>query len=96
MAKIPETTKEWLQRYEQKRDKAYRNYQDTGDGRYDRQYYEYDVICDALQARLELKEERAVDIKKRMANRDWVIGTLVKNKYSKDEVIKMLQDAVYW
>lgn len=96
MAKRPQNAKEWLERYKVKLDKAFRNYQDSGDAKYDRQAEEYEVICDALEAKIAMNKEREIDIKKRMNNRDWAIDKLIKPEYTKEEVKELLNDAVYW
>lgn len=96
MAKAPETAYEWLERYDKRYKRAYYNYQETGDPKYDRQIREYECICDAFRALIEKKEERGIDIKKRNTNRDWVIRQLIKPTYTREEVIRMLHDAVYW
>lgn len=93
---IPETTREWLERYEKKYQKAFDNYQATGEARYDRQQIEYDIICDAFRAKLQQKSERDDSVKKRLTNMHAVVDRLVNEKYTKAEVIKMLRDAVYW
>lgn len=96
MSKRPETTQDWLDRYESRRIRAFDNYQSTGEQRYDRQEEEYSVICDALRAKLETEKEREVDVKKRMNNMKHVTDNLMKDEYTKDEVIEMLQKAVWW
>lgn len=94
--KTPETPQEWLERYEKKRDKAYQNYQETGIQKYDREFHKYDQICEAFHALIQHKEERKSDIKKRITNKNAVIDNLLLQKYSRAEVIKMLNEAVYW
>lgn len=96
MAKQPENAKEWLSRYEKKYQKAYDNYQATGDPKYDRQVWEYSCICDAFRALIEHKDERNVNISQRITNRDWVIDKLVQPTYTRKEVVKLLHEAVYW
>lgn len=95
-SRTPETTKEWLEYYEKRQSKFYRMYQETGDPKYDREQYKFGCICDAFQAKLEMEGEREADIRKRLKNKDWIVNNLAKNEYSKDEVIKLLNDAVYW
>lgn len=96
MRKRPETTEEWLKRYEDKYNRAYENYQSSGDPKYDRQADEYYTIVGGLHAKLEAEKEREVDVKKRMNNMKHVTGNLMKDEYTKDEVIEMLQKAVWW
>jgi len=93
---IPETTREWLEHYEKKYQRAFDNYQATGEARYDRQQYEYDVICDAFRALLRQKSERDDSIRQRLVNMNAVVDRLVNDKYTRAEVIKLLRDAVYW
>lgn len=94
--KRPETPKEWLERYEKKLWRAQQNYQETGDAKYDRQVEEFEVVTDGLVALIQKQEERQVDIKKRITNRDAVIDRLIKDNYSRGEVLELLRDAVYW
>lgn len=83
--------------YDELAKKNYRAHQETGESRYDRAYSKYDKIADAFRAKVRTEGEQEVDLKKRMANRDGVIGRLIPNKtYSYDEVVKMLNDAVWW
>ena len=93
---IPETTAEWLMRYEKKRDKACMNYQQTGEARYDKQNIEYDVICDALMAKLEKEQESDERLNRRIVNKNAVIDKLIKQEYTRAEVIELLNSAVWW
>lgn len=92
----PETTRQWLEYYEKLQSKAYYNYQETGLARYDTQQYKYDVICDAFRAKLKEEKERGSEISKRMLNRDATVDRLVKTEYTRDEVIKLLDNAIWW
>lgn len=83
--------------YEGLSKKNYMAYQESGEARYDRAYCKYDRIAEAFRAKAREENEREVDIKKRMTNRDGVIDRLIPGKmYSKDEVEKLLTDAVWW
>ncbi len=96
MASTPNNAKEWLERYEKKYQRAYDNYQATGDAKYDRQIWEYDCICDAFRALIDKREKRAEDLVRRRSNCKWTIDRLCKASYSREEVIKLLNDAVWW
>lgn len=96
MARIPETTREWYERYEAKRTKAYYNFQETGEPRYDRQENEYGAIADAFMSKLREEADRDDTLKKRRVNCDYVVERLHKSEYTKDEVIEMLNNAVWW
>ena len=96
MARMPDNAYEWLERYEKKYKKADDNYQATGDPKYDRQVWEYRSICDAFRALVEKREKRAADFESRRSNCKWAIDRLCKASYSREEVIKMLNDAVWW
>lgn len=96
MPKRPETTQEWLDRYEAKYNRAFENYQSSGDPKYDRQQDEYMTICDALRAKLERENERGDELKRRMNNMNHATNNLIKDEYTRDEVIKLLQNAVWW
>lgn len=94
--KRPENAREWLARWEKRRQKAFDNYQSTGIQRYDDYEDECSVVCEALRAYIERQSERTEDTCRRMTNRDWAIDKLVKGTYTRAEVVKMLHDAVYW
>lgn len=94
--KQPENAAEWLERYESRYEKAYRNYQETGDPKYDRQIWEYGCVCEGFKALVEKKSDRSEEIKKRCRNRDWVLDRMTKPTYTREEVKKMLYEAVYW
>lgn len=77
--------------------KNYNWYQQTGDSRYDTKQFRYGKIAEAFRALAESETERQVDIKKRMNNCQYVIERLVADKlYTKDEIEKMLRDAIWW
>ena len=83
--------------YEGLSKKNYMAYQESGEARYDRACCKYDRIAEAFRAKAREENEREVDMKKRMANRDGVIGRLIPGKmYSEEEVKKLLHDAVWW
>lgn len=92
----PETNEEWLKHYDKLRLKAWDNYQQTGEPKYDNAHCKYDKICDAFRALIEKADEYDGTIKKRLTNRDYVLDKLVKTEYTRDEVKKLLSDAVYW
>ena len=92
----PETLQEWLARWGKRRLRAFENYQSTGHPRYDAQLEECELVVDALMAKIAQSEERDFDVKKRMTNCDAVIDKLIRDTYSKDEVIRLLKDAVWW
>lgn len=88
---------DWANYYEALANKNYMDYQSTGEPRYDRAYYQYDQIAGAFRALAREKDGNASDIKKRMANCDGVIGRLIPGKmYNRDEVVKMLKEAIWW
>lgn len=96
MSRRPETLHEWLERYQNKADKAYWNYQDSGEEKYYRQYEECGMIAECIQARLDAKALHQQDIDRRTRNCEWQCSQLLKLEYSRDEVIKLLHDAIHW
>lgn len=96
MSRRPETLHEWLERYQSKATKAYRNYQNSGESRYYREYEKCDMIAECIQARLDAKDLRQQDIDRRTRNCDWQCSQLLKLEYSRNEVIKLLHDAISW
>ncbi len=88
---------EWADYYDNLRHRNYMAYQDSGEARYERAYFQYEQIVDAFRALAWKNSEQEVDMKKRMNNCDAVIGRLIPNKdYSYDEVCKLLKEAVWW
>ena len=94
--KAPETLQEWLDRYEKKASRAYMNYQDTGDPRYDRQYYECDIIAECIRAKINERNILQQEREKRTRNCEAQCDRLIKSEYSRSEVFIMLHDAIYW
>ncbi len=88
---------DWAEYYDKLRHRNYMSYQNSGEPRYERAAYQYEQIVEAFRALAWKNGEREVDIKKRMSNRDGVIGRLIPDKmYSCAEVEKLLNDAVWW
>ena len=96
MARLPETTQEWIERYQKRYDRAYDNYQQTGESRYDSQSYEYMCIVNAFEALAKREDERDHELTKRRANMNASVERLYKKEYTRDEVVKLLNDAVWW
>lgn len=93
---LPETTQGWIERYEKREDRAYRNYQETGDIKYDRQQYEYSKIANAFRALNRKENEYHEQVQKRTKNCKYVIDLLRKDSYTREEVTELLQNAIYW
>lgn len=92
----PETPAEWLEHYEKLRNRNMQNYQLTAEPRYLNAEFKYACICDAFRKAVDHDDEYRSDIKKRMSNCAGVCDRLAKPDYSKEEVIKLLKEAVYW
>lgn len=92
----PETIHGWLEHYERLRAKNEQTYQETGIQRYDDAQYKYEVICDALRALQERKDDHDTSVAKRIRNKNAAVERLIMQKYTRDEVVKMLEDAVWW
>ena len=93
---LPETTQEWIERYEKRESRAYKNYQETGDAKYDRQQYEYSKIVDAFRALDHKESEYHEQTQKRTTNCKYVLDRLRKDSYTREEVKELLQNAIYW
>lgn len=93
---MPETTRGWLEHYERLQEKNEQTYQETGDGRYDNAAYKYEMICTAFRALLEKEDDRDTTMAKRIRNKNAAVERLIAQKYTRDEVVKMLEDAVWW
>jgi hypothetical protein len=96
MARLPETTQEWIDRYQKRYDRAYDNYQQSGEQRYDSQAYEYQCIVSAFEALQKREDERDRELERRRVNMNAAVDRLYKNEYTRDEVIKLMNDAVWW
>ena len=94
--KRPENAEEWLALYEQKYQRAYDNFQQTGMTRFDYQTEEYEIICDALRALAHKRADMADIWAKRRTNCEYIIDSMRKSEYSRDEVVSMLRNAIYW
>ena len=82
---------EWRDYYARLAQKASNNYQQTGEGRYDREFYKYDTIVDAFNGYLEYKDERDNDRERRLHNIDaYVADRTHKDAYTKAEVMAMI------
>ena len=92
----PETIAEWLDHFEAKRQKAFDTYQETGEARYDSQSNKYAIICDGLMALLREKDDRDTKLQRRIQNKSAAVDKLIKDTYTKDEVVKIMNAAVYW
>ena len=93
---LPETTQEWIERYQKRYDRAFQNYQESGDPKYDRQSFEYGKIVDAFLALEKKEDEYHNTISKRTKNFQYVVDRLYKDEYTKAEVIDLLRNAIYW
>ena len=94
--KRPETIAEWLDHFEAKRQKAFDTYQETGDVRYDNQENKYAAICDGLMALLREMDDRDTRLQRRIQNKSAAVDKLIKDTYTKDEVVQIMNAAVYW
>lgn len=93
---LPETTAEWLERYQKKYERAYWNYQDSGDPKYNRQVIEYDAIRDAFSAKLSREADRGDELLRRTRNMNAATEKLIKDTYTRDEVVELLRNAIWW
>lgn len=97
MSKEDWTASQWANYYDQLSNKNYMSYQETGETRYDNACIKYERIADAFRAKAEQEKESGADMKKRMNNKNFVVERLIPGKdYSYDEVVKLLNDAVWW
>lgn len=84
---------EWRDYYEKLQQRAYMQYQETGTGRYDSQQYQYSKIVDAFNAYISYRDDEDKERIRRKHNIDaYVDRYVIKETYSKAEVLKMLHD----
>lgn len=87
------STADWHDYYDRLRKKADDNYQNSGDSRYDRERYRYEVIVEAFDKAVEYNDERDNAKMRRMRNIDAYMERLVpKGEYSRAEVMRLVDD----
>ena len=93
MSKADWNMEQWRNYYEGLRQKAYNNYQESGEKRYDSQEHKYSVIVDAFDGYLENKREVDAAKRRRQTNIDAYIDryTSSKSDYTRDEVVNLLR-----
>ena len=96
MAKQPETPREWLAHFEGLRQKNERDYQETGMPRFDNAAYKYEMICSAFRALIRENDERDEIIRKRLLNCSAAKKRLINDGYTRAEVEKIMDEAVWW
>lgn len=96
MAKLPESTAEWRDYYQQKYDRAMDNYQCNGDRKYDTEAYKMSIIVDAFDALLDRQQKRINDQEQRKkAMRDFIAYHVYGDRvYTRDEVESLLWQSV--
>lgn len=93
MSRADWSMREWRDYYEKLQQKAYMNYQETGIGRYDREFIKYERIVDAFNGYLDNKNEQDTERTRRIQNISAYVDKYVHHEtYSKAEVLKMIQD----
>lgn len=90
------STRDWYDKYNKLCLKNYEAYQQSGEPRYDNAAWKYQKIAEAFQAQLEKERNRDITIKIRLKNKEAVIDRLIKESYTKKEVIALLDKAVWW
>ena len=96
MAKQPETPREWLEHFDGLAKKNAQTYQETGVQRYDDAAFKYDSICDAFRALIRENDERDEIIRKRLLNCSAAKKRLINDGYTRAEVEKIMDEAVWW
>lgn len=85
--------REWRDYYEKLRARAFWNYQNSGEPRYDREENRYSKIVDAFNGYLENQDEVDTDRIRRKHNIDeYAERHTLKEMYTRNEVLKMLRD----
>ena len=84
---------EWRDYYENLRQKAYNNYQDTGMARFDSQERRYSVIVEAFDGYLENKSEVDTERARRLRNIEAYADRLKgKDIFTQNDVKRILYD----
>lgn len=82
---------EWRDYYEGLRIKAYNNYQECGENRYDREHHKYDVIVEAFDKAIEHDDERDNAKMRRIHNIDAYMDRFgAKDSFTKAEVMGII------
>lgn len=83
-------------KYQGKADRAYRNYQETGIGRYDREYRNSEDLADALRmaARAADDAHKLVDLRVTLSTLGSEAARIRRNAWSADEVNAFLNKVI--
>lgn len=93
MSKWDWSLAEWRDYYYKLMTKAERNYQETGESRYDRERLKYDIIVGAMDKAIEFDDERDNDRLRRMRNIDAYYERYgSRDSFTKAEVDKIVRD----
>lgn len=85
--------KEWLEsmadKYHTKAEKAYRNYQETGITRYEREYNQAEDLAEAIDAAAAANEEheQLLNLKSEIC---WIVSQAERGTYDEDDVFRNL------
>lgn len=91
MSRVDWSMREWRDYYEKLQQKAYMNYQETGIGRYDREFIKYERIVDAFNGYLDNKDSNDSERTRRIKNISAFVDQHIhKETYSKTEVLSMI------
>lgn len=83
---------EWRDYYNKLYQRNYDNYQQTGDSRYERAYYQYQKIVDAFNGYIEWKKEEDTARKRRFDNfHNFLQNNVLEEKYTRAEVFQLLR-----
>ena len=96
MSRLPETTTEWLDHYIRLRDRNADLYQENGEQKYYRASVKYDVIIDGLNALEEKNQEQDERLARRIRNKNAAIERLTEETYTREDLLRILGEAVYW
>ena len=92
---IFESMEQAREHYDKLRQKNERNFQESGEPKYDDATYRYQMIVDAMDAYLERKEEQDHARHRRHTNVNAYIDRYLSNAsktYTRNEVIRMLRE----
>ena len=92
---MKKTIEKYLEQYEKKENKAWLNYQDSGNPYYLRSYEKYKVFINILILALNAQNNRNIEVEKRNRNITSYLEKLQPRDYSFSEVKKIINDLRY-
>lgn len=97
MNRLPESVNEWIEYYDKQYRRAYENFQETGESRYETAYIKADEAANAFRVKAELRNEVDTAKMRRIRNANALIDKLPHGKdFSREEVAEYISEVARW